>query len=104
MKHSPKRFEARWLKEETVEAMIQMAWARASARGEGPSFMQKTSMVHDELHVWDRETLKGPMRRMKKLKRELEQKRRGPMTDENLAAQKELLVRIELLMEQEETW
>jgi len=50
---------------------------------EGPSFMQKTSMVHDELHVWDRETLKGPMRRMKKLKRELEQKRRGPMTDEN---------------------
>ena len=64
--------------------------------------MQKTSMVHDELHVWDQETLKGPMRRMKKLKRELEQKRRGLMTDENLAAQKELLVRIELLMEQEE--
>jgi len=104
VKHSTKRFEARWLKEETVEAMIQAAWARASARGEGPSFMQKTSMVHDELHVWDRETLKGPMRRMKKLKRELEQKRRGLMTDENLAAQKELLVRIELLMEQEETW
>ena len=104
VKHSTKRFEARWLKEETVEAMIQAAWARASAHWEGPSFMRKTSMVHDELHVWDRETLKGPMRRMKKLKRELEQKRRGPMTDENLATQKELLVRIELLMEQEETW
>lgn len=29
-------------------------------------------VVHDELHTWDREVLKKPSHRMKKLKRELE--------------------------------
>ena len=37
-----RRFEARWLKEETVEEIVKAAWARAAVRGEGPSFMQKT--------------------------------------------------------------
>lgn len=31
-----KRFEARWLQEDTVEEKIKAAWARALARGEGP--------------------------------------------------------------------
>ena len=39
---------------------------------------------------------------MKKLKRELEILRRGPSTDESLGAQKEILLRLELLLEQEE--
>lgn len=47
----PRRFEARWLHEDTVEAMVQAAWARANACGEGPTFMQKTAQVHEELHV-----------------------------------------------------
>lgn len=41
---------------------------------------------------------------MKKLKRELEILRRGPLTDETLAAQKEVLLRLELLLEQEEIY
>jgi hypothetical protein len=97
-----KRFEARWLKEETVEEMVKAAWARAAARGEGPTLMQKTAQVHDELHVWDREVLKGPTNRIRKMQKDLEKLRRGPMSDESVAAQKELLVRLELLMEQEE--
>ena len=48
--------------------------------------------------------LKAPVRRMKKLKKELEKVRRRPMTDENLARQKELLLNIELLLEQEEIY
>ena len=48
--------------------------------------------------------LKAPVRRMKKLKKELEKVRRSPMTDENLARQKELLLNIELLLEQEEIY
>lgn len=100
-----KRFEARWLKEETVEEMVKAAWARAAARGEGPTFMQKTADVHEELHVWDKGVLKGPTNRIKRMQKELETLHRGPLTDESVAAQKELLVRIELLMEQEElTW
>ena len=48
--------------------------------------------------------LKAPVRRMKKLKKELEKVRRSPMTNENLARQKELLLNIELLLEQEEIY
>jgi len=64
--------------------------------------MRKVTEVHEDLHVWDREVLKKPVQRMKKLKRDLERLRRGPMTEESAAAQKEILLRIELLLEQEE--
>lgn len=64
--------------------------------------MAKVNAVHDDLHAWDREVLKKPVYRMKKLKRELEKVRRGPLTDESIAAQKEILLRLELLLEQEE--
>ena len=77
-----KRFEARWLKEETVEEMVKPMWARAVARGEGSTLMQKTGQVHDELHVWDREVLKGPTNRIRKMQKDLEKLRRGPMSDE----------------------
>lgn len=102
MHMSPKRFEARWLKEETVNEVIQSAWARAAAHGHAPTLMTKLNQVHDELHTWDRKILKKPAQQMKKLKRELEKLRRGPMTDDSIAAQKEILLRLELLLEQEE--
>ena len=66
--------------------------------------MQKTRQVHEDIHTWDREVLKALVRRMKKLKKGLEKVRRSPMTDENLARQKELLLNIELLLEQEEIY
>lgn len=60
--------------------------------------------MHEDLHTWDRNVLKAPVRRMKELKKELEKVRRGPTTDENLSRQKELLLNIELLLEQEEIY
>lgn len=42
-----RRFEARWLHEDTVEEMVKTAWARAKARGEGPSLMNKIAEVHE---------------------------------------------------------
>lgn len=98
----PRRFEARWFKEETVEEIVNVAWARAAAQGSGSKLMAKVNAVHNDLHSWDWEVLKKPAHRMKKLKRELERLRRGPLTDESLAAQKEVLLRLELLLEQEE--
>lgn len=83
---STKWFEARWLQEDTVEEMIKAAWARARARGEGPSFVEKIRDVHEELHKWDRDVLKKPKKRMADLKRELERLRRGPMTEANSEA------------------
>jgi hypothetical protein len=91
----PKRFEARWLHEETVEEIVKTAWVQACAWDEGPTFMQKANHVHEELHVWDREELKGPSYQIKEPKRELEKRRNGDLIDENIASQKELLVRID---------
>lgn len=49
--------------------------------------------------------LKGPIVHIKKLQKELEDARRGPLMDENIDAQKEVQVRLELLMEPGElTW
>ncbi|KAG2627072.1 hypothetical protein PVAP13_3KG226670 [Panicum virgatum] len=97
-----RRFEARWLQEDTVEEMIEAAWAGAKSRGEIPTFLEKVGVVHDELHKWDREMLKKPEKRIKELKVDLERLRRGPITDANIAAQKEIMVRLELMLEQEE--
>ena len=83
-REGPRRFQARWLKEETVEEIVQAAWARATAMGNFPKLMTKVNAVHDDLHAWDREVLKKHVQRMKKLKRELEILRRGPPTDESL--------------------
>ena len=38
-----KRFEAWWLKEETVEEIIKAAWLRAWKGGEATLFMQKAN-------------------------------------------------------------
>jgi len=97
-----RRFEARWLREETVTDIVQTAWARAAVQGQAPDLMAKVNAVHSDLHVWDQDVLKKSFLRMKKLRRELERLRRGPMSDESLATQKEILLQLELLLEQEE--
>ena len=61
--------------------------------------------MDEELHTWDQKVLKGPVYRIKNIQKELERVWRGPLTDDSIAAQKEIVVRLELLMEQEElTW
>ena len=39
---------------------------------------KKPRQVHEELHVWDKELLKGPTIRIKKMQIELEELRRRP--------------------------
>ena len=85
-----------------MEEIIKIAWARAAARGEGPKLMEKVNEVHEELHQWDKEVLKRPTSRIKALRKDLERLRRGPMNEVNSAAQKEVMIKIELLLEQEE--
>jgi hypothetical protein len=100
----PKRFEARWLQEDLVEEMVKAAWERAKAKGQDPSLMDKVNDVHSELHTWDKEVLKDLARRLGELKKDLEQLRRGPMSDAALAAQKEIQLQIEVTLEKEETY
>lgn len=56
-----------------VEEILQATRVRAAARGEGPTLMQKTKQVHEDLHYWDVKVLKGPLTRIKKLHKELEE-------------------------------
>ena len=78
-----KQFEARWLKEETVTEIVKASWEKANLAGIGPSLADRTRAVHADLHTWDRETLKGPKVRIRKLKKELERLRRGPSNTES---------------------
>lgn len=72
--------------------MVQTAWARAVSQGQGSTLMTKVNHVHRDMHIWDKEVLKKPVQRIKKLRRELEKLKRGLMTDESIAAQKEILL------------
>jgi len=54
--------------------------------------------------MWDKEVLKKPAHRIKKLRKELEKLKRGPMIDESIATQKEILLQLELQLEQEEIY
>jgi hypothetical protein len=85
-----------------MEEMVKAAWERTKARGEDLSLMDKVNDVHSELHTWDKQILKGTARRLKELKKDLEQLRRGPMNDATLAAQKEIQLQIEVTLEKEE--
>ena len=60
----PRKFEARWLSEETVEEVMKTAWRRAADSSRGTPMAAKLSMVHNDLHKWDRSVLKEPRTRL----------------------------------------
>ena len=64
-----RRFEARWLSESTVDEIVKSAWERAKLAGIGPSLASRTKSVKDDMFIWDRDTLKGPKKRINKLKK-----------------------------------
>jgi hypothetical protein len=64
-----KQFEVRWLKEDDVTQLVSDAWDRTDPNA---SLADRTAAVHAEMHVWDREILKAPHKRLKDLKAELE--------------------------------
>lgn len=99
-----RHFEARWVQEETVNEIVKSAWDRAKAAGIGPSLADRTKAVHADLHDWDRNVLKSPKKRIRKLKKELEKLRLGPNTLESRARLREVQVLLENLMDQEELY
>ena len=58
--------------------------------------------VHANLHQWDKDVLKGPKKRVGELKKELEKFRCGDLSPNSIARQKEILLLLENIMEQEE--
>ena len=99
-KQATNHFEARWLQEPTVEEVVNSAWNKAKCSTR--TMMQALEQVHGDLQRWDRKVFRKPRKRIEKLKGELEELRRGPMTDEALERQRQILVMLEDLFEQEE--
>jgi hypothetical protein len=99
-----KKFEACWLAEESVNEIVKTTWEETKLLGIAPSLAQHTNAAHRSLHEWDRTTLKGPKKRIPKLKKEFEQLRRGAVNTESIDRQKEIQVLIENLLEQEEIY
>ncbi|XP_062208844.1 uncharacterized protein LOC133910472 [Phragmites australis] len=96
-----KSFEARWLREETIEDIIKTVWDRACME---PTFAARTLSVHAELHASDRSTLKAPKKRIEELKKDMESFRAGPLTYDSIFQLKEIQFTIESLLEQEEIY
>lgn len=96
-----KKFEVRWLQEENIMQLVTDAWEHTDPAA---SLSVRTAAVHAAMHDWDRENLKAPHRRLKELKAELEQLRLGPLTDEAVDRQRQLLIEIEENLEKEEIY
>ena len=99
-----KLFVAQWLKEETVVEIVRTTWDKAKILGIGPFLTEHTRAVHADLHTWDRDILRGRKEELKELKKDVENLRRGPMNAQTQAQQKDTLVLIENLLEQEEIY
>ena len=99
----PGRFEARWLREESIDTIIQTAWVRAKSIPR-TSLAEATADIHKSLHRWDKEVLKGPRTRLRDLQKELDVVMTGPLDEEALDRQKQLQMGIEDLLEKEELY
>ena len=99
-----RKFEMRWLAEESVNEIVTTAWQKAVHQGLCSTAMDKLNSVHRDLHAWDRRVLKKPQAKLKKARRELEALMREPFSDDVKMRQKELSVLIENLLEQDEIY
>ena len=64
--------------------------------------LDKLASVHSELHEWDRTFLKAPRKKIKELKRGLDQLLSGPINEDTTQQQKEVMDKIKVALEQEE--
>jgi hypothetical protein len=96
------RFEARWLKEPNFYEVVEGAWDASGNPFQPRDLAGRLAVVHKRLHQWDRSVLKGPKRKLKAARKELEEITRSDLTAENIAKEKDLAMEIEKLLEQEE--
>ncbi|XP_051204973.1 uncharacterized protein [Lolium perenne] len=79
----PKRFEAKWLKEEGFREVVANAWTQAAVDLPAGGVLERLAHMHASLHTWDSDILRQPKRRLKSAQRKLERAMAGPLTMEN---------------------
>jgi hypothetical protein len=70
---------------EPVESIIQTAWDKAKLIHAEASLSDHTTEVHEALHSWDKNVLKGPRRRLRELQAKLNRVMSGPLSDEAIS-------------------
>ncbi|XP_071676641.1 uncharacterized protein [Lolium perenne] len=98
----PKRFEAKWLKEEGFRDVVANAWTQAAVDLPDGGVLERLAHMHASLHAWDSDILRQPKRRLKSAQRKLKRAMAGPLTAENEVIAKEQAALIELLLEHDE--
>jgi hypothetical protein len=86
-------FEAQWLLEEDCEKVVNSAWEEAAARGASCT-MDLLKSVSNDLHIWSRDVLGDLQQRIKILRIELEDLRRGVISEASV--RKEQVARFKL--------
>jgi hypothetical protein len=99
----PKRFEAKWFREEGFCQEVQRAWDAAADPG-SDGVLPRLNRMHAALHAWDMQVVRKPKGRLRKAQKQLEQALNGPLSAENDRKAKELANLVELLLEQEEVY
>jgi hypothetical protein len=97
-----KRFEAKWLLEEGCEDVVINAWELAGLRGE-EKVQDKLRVVARDLECWSREVVGDLQKRIKSLKAELEECRKGVMSEASVRKEQVLRYRLELVEDQWDT-
>jgi hypothetical protein len=97
-----KKFEAKWLKEDSFREVVEDAWAKANVEVTEGGVLARLSHMHSLLHAWDRDILQKPKRRLRTAQRKLERAMVGPLSEENEVIMREQAALIELLLEQDE--
>lgn len=78
------RFEVAWVEEEGCKAVVKEAWERLGGRSQTPMFETLVSVAND-LARWGANVLGELDQRIKGLKKELKQCRRGSLSSEQIA-------------------
>jgi hypothetical protein len=96
-----KKFEAKWLKEDSFRDVVEEAWAKANVEVSEGSVLARLSHMHSSLHAWYRDILQKPKRQLRTAQRKLERAMVGPLSKENEVIAREHAALIELLLEQD---
>jgi hypothetical protein len=84
--------------------MVEKAWADSAHQVQTGGLAGRLSLVHENLHKWDRLVLKKPQNKIKQVKREFEEITRAELSKENIRREKELAEELKKLLEQEELY
>jgi hypothetical protein len=80
-KHGPRRFEAKWLREEGCRQVVKDAWEAFGVTPTG--VLKRLARLHAEMHEWGSTVLKQPRKRLQKSQRELDDALSGQLTEDS---------------------